>query len=422
MTAVFAGRRRAEQFAALLERPDAATTSTGQGELLELVAALRATPPVEARPAFVRDLRAELLTAADTLLVPTPGPPVPDAQTARLTLPPAQRRRDRRVTALVGALALVGATTSMAVAAQDALPGEALYPVKRTIEDLRADLRVDDHAKGQLLLTDAATRLGEVSTLSRDQDQPDVLAVADTLDAFATQARAASALLLADYAEHAHESSVARLRDFDATSLRRLTQLEPVVPVEARAELMAAARALFEIDAAAQRTCPGCGGTGIHEIPGVFAGVASGTAPAVARSFTLHPLARPQAPAAPGPRASTTGPGRPPGGTARQPGGTGSADGAAPTTGDPAVPQPSGDPLGALIAPVTGPVTGPVGPTTGPLPGGAALPTSDPLPGTVGELLQHPGDALQDPTGNTTGDTTGGLTDPVPGVSDSLLP
>jgi hypothetical protein len=62
MTAVFAARRRAEEFAALLEHPDA-TATTGQTELLGLVEALRATPAVEARAAFVSDLRAELMTA-----------------------------------------------------------------------------------------------------------------------------------------------------------------------------------------------------------------------------------------------------------------------------------------------------------------------------------------------------------------------
>ena len=35
-------------------------------ELLELVRPLRETPPVEARPEFVADLRARLMTAADT--------------------------------------------------------------------------------------------------------------------------------------------------------------------------------------------------------------------------------------------------------------------------------------------------------------------------------------------------------------------
>jgi hypothetical protein len=41
------------------------------------------------------------------------------------------------------------------------------------------------------------------------------------------------------------------------------------------------------------------------------------------------------------------------------------------------------------------------------------------LPGTVGELLQQAGGAVKDATKDATGT---GLTDPAPGVTDSLLP
>jgi hypothetical protein len=133
MTAVFATRRRAEEFARLLDAPSPADVPAGQRDLLEVVASLRATPAVEPRPEFVSDLRARLMSAADTLLEPTPAPATTAAETARLTLPPARRRRDRRFAVAVGGLALVGATTSMAVAAQTALPGESLYPVTRAI-------------------------------------------------------------------------------------------------------------------------------------------------------------------------------------------------------------------------------------------------------------------------------------------------
>ena len=50
MTAVFATRRRAEEFARLLDAPSPAAAPAGQRELLEVVASLRATPAVEPRP------------------------------------------------------------------------------------------------------------------------------------------------------------------------------------------------------------------------------------------------------------------------------------------------------------------------------------------------------------------------------------
>lgn len=425
MTAVFAGRRRAEEFAALLEHPQPAPGSADQRALLELVAALRATPDVEPRPEFTADLRARLMVAADTLLVPTTEP-APSAETRRLTLPPAQKRRDRRLAALVGGLALAGATGSVAVAAQDALPGEALYPVKRAIEDVRTGATSGDADRGAALLATAATRLDEVTALSRGGAPLEDLAVADALEDFGEQATEASGLLLGDHARNGTERSVARLRDFDAASLARLEALEPRVPPAARDELMDAARLLFRIDAAAERACPVCGGAGIREIPGVFAPVASGPARVVVPSSTLEPRQRPEDPEGPDdpddgasgsrtpPLAPTPGTGLPTG--ALPPGSvTADRDGAhdgGGADGD-GLPDPGDDPVGTL---------------TDVLPGDGALPGSGggPSPSGIDRLLEDAGIAVEDVTGGISSGVTGrvtervgGLVDPVP---ESLAP
>jgi hypothetical protein len=402
MTAVFAARRRAEEFARLLDDPRATSATAGQRELLDVVAALRATPEVEPRPEFVRDLRAQLMSAADTLLVPADGTHRPSAaETARLTLPPARRRRDRRLAAAVGGLALVGATTSMAVAAQTALPGDSLYPVKRAIENVHTGLSTGDADRGVVLLANAAGRLHEVSALSRGEDAPNALVVADTLDAFSDQAGDASDLLLDDYARHGRESSIRDLRDFDAASLERLTTLEPLVPASARDELMDAARLLFEIDAAAQQACPTCGGVGIHEVPGAFAPVASGTAPATVSSPTLQPRT-----ARPGGGSTRTGtPGTP--GTALP--GTTLPPGSVSTGGGGSATQPAEDPIGELAQTLTG---------------GAALPTSAPTPGAdplgeTGKALKDATETVKDGIGST---VTDGPADLIEDLTDPLQP
>jgi len=286
MTPVFAARRRAEEFASLVDAP-----STGRSgdprydDLLRLVGSLRETIPVTARPEFVAGLRERLLTAADTALVPAAG----DAtrlrtETERLTLPPRRSARERRIAAAVGGLALVGATTSVAMAAQDALPGEALYPVKRAVENARTGLQIHEGDKGVTLLATASGRLDEVSALSEQNDGSDTLAIADTLDVFADQATEASELLLADYAEGGDPSSITELRDFTSVSLDQLAALEPDVPDAARDELVRAAQLLVEIDAAAQQACPLCAGLGITEVPRIFAPTAA--------TFTVpHPIA-----------------------------------------------------------------------------------------------------------------------------------
>ena len=49
-------------------------------------------------------------------------------------------KRERRLVAVASAAVLLGGTAGMATAAQNALPGEALYPIKRGIEKAEAGL------------------------------------------------------------------------------------------------------------------------------------------------------------------------------------------------------------------------------------------------------------------------------------------
>lgn len=263
MTWGFTAQRRADEFNTLVEgRSTSADPTSGaprDGDLLELVGAMRAVPEIHARPEFVSDLRALLMAEAETALVP--------ADTSRLRLPERQPRRERRVAAIVGGIAIVGATTSVAVAAQSALPGETLYPIKRVIEGAHTGLSVGEGNKGTTVLANASDRLDEVDALTRKDDAAADLRVADTLATFTDQATQASDLLLSDYAHSGNESSIVALRDFASSSLQTLADLEPLVPVDARDELIRAARALEGIAAEAALRCPSCGGTPIESIP-----------------------------------------------------------------------------------------------------------------------------------------------------------
>ena len=262
MTPVFPARG-AEEFDRLVEglstRP---VRDTRTSDLLELVGSLRAVEPVAPRPEFSAALRERLMDAADSLLVP-------DEEVRRLTLPPRAKARDRRIAVLVGAAAMVGASTSLAVAAQSALPGEMLYPLKRVLEDAETGARLSDDARGVSLLGNATDRLGEVTELLRTGDLRQAPAVETTLADFSDQSLEASDLILSDYEESGDTASVEELRDFAATSLQTLAQLETLLPEEARDELQHAAEVLSEIDAAASRVCPSCSG-GITQIPPVL--------------------------------------------------------------------------------------------------------------------------------------------------------
>ncbi|WP_395657072.1 DUF5667 domain-containing protein [Nocardioides sp.] len=264
MTWGFPAQRRADDFDALVEAGTADSPTTRDADLLELVGALRATPKVTARPEFVADLRAALLAEAETALAP--------ADTSKLRLPERRPVRERRFAAvLVGGITAVGVTTGVAVASQGALPGEALYPVKRAIESAHAGLSVGEGSKGSTILASASDRLDEVDALSQQDDFGDEIRIAQTLDTFTAQATEASDLLLADYAHHGDASSIAELRDFASSSLDQLAALEPLVPASARDELIRAARTLETIDSEAAQRCPQCGGTPIESIPPVLA-------------------------------------------------------------------------------------------------------------------------------------------------------
>jgi hypothetical protein len=267
MTSVFASRRRAEEFNSLVEAPRTGAARPASDahleEFLTIVESLRDVPAAEPRPEFVASLRAELMAAADTLLVP--------ATDDRLALPARNARRDRRLAAAIGGLAVVGASTSMAVAAQSALPGEMLYPLKRAMEDAQTGVASGSDAQALSLLDSATSRLGEVRELGREGELTDEAgAVSSTFTDFGTQANRAADLVLADYAETGDRDLVRQLNDFTGASMDTLQSLESSIPASARDELQAAVEIVSEIDARAREACPSCGGAGVDQVPPVL--------------------------------------------------------------------------------------------------------------------------------------------------------
>ncbi len=263
MTAAFSARRRADEFEALLSRgPDAPLTDRDAARfaaLLEVVDDLRSMPQVAPRPEFVASLRERLMTEADTVLLRQPPTP------ARLAMPTASRPRQRRLAAALGGAALVGATATMAVAAQTSLPGESLYGVKRGIEAAQVRLATDDAARGRALLTQAETRLSELEAIAAGDGGREEL-VPDTLDAFTDQSSDGVRSLLAAYGQTGAERDAQLARDFTAQSMERLDALQDDVPASARDELVAAGRTLADLDLEVSTACPSCRG-GITTTP-----------------------------------------------------------------------------------------------------------------------------------------------------------
>ena len=189
-------------------------------------------PRRAARPSSSPTCASELMAAADTVLLPSD-----DTRGSRLPAAP-HPPASAGIAAVVGGLAIVGATTSVAVAAQSALPGEALYPLKRAIENAQTGIRVDEAARAPRCWPTRPTGSTRSPPSAATGDLGDGAAIAATLNTFTEQAIAASDLLLADYADHRR-----RALDRRAARLHRRPACRPwpssrrCVPAEARDEL-----------------------------------------------------------------------------------------------------------------------------------------------------------------------------------------
>lgn len=275
MTPPFA-HRTAEDFQRALEGRPTPTRrgSTDVQELLEVVDALHRVPEVEARTDFVDDLRTRLLAAAETDLVP--APPVLRAvgrTTAPTRLTP--RRRPVRLGTAVAALAVVAGTAGAAAAASSALPGDALYPVKRGIEDVRTAAQLGDAGTGRSLLDEAAARLDEARELQRSQADP--LLVAGAVADFRTAAGDGAAHLFRAYADSGHRADVSTVRTFVQTHMGQVSTMARTGDQGVDDVLLEAADTLATLDQQAHDLCASCGPGPVAQVPITLAS-ASGAA------------------------------------------------------------------------------------------------------------------------------------------------
>lgn len=71
--------------------------------------------------------------------------------------------------ALVAVLGLGAAGGGVALASEDSLPGQVLYPVKLVVEDLRIAMGSSSEAKAEQSLSFLDSRLGEIEALNKQQ-------------------------------------------------------------------------------------------------------------------------------------------------------------------------------------------------------------------------------------------------------------
>ncbi|WCN81030.1 DUF5667 domain-containing protein [Micromonospora sp. LH3U1] len=224
-------RRRAERFAQLLDEANGArrhhVRSRADGQLAPLVAVgqrLSVDPPaVEVNPDFRTGLRAMLLATAEREGLGTaPATTEPATTTARGRLLPAAtaRRARARGAILVGIAAGAIAVSGISAASENAVPGDALYGMKRSTERAQLALASSDISRGQLFLDFARTRLGEAAKLRGDRIG--YSAVLDDMDA---DTRQGVRLLTAAAVQRAEPGSLDTLNIFVSGQRRAVSAL-----------------------------------------------------------------------------------------------------------------------------------------------------------------------------------------------------
>lgn len=181
-------RRRAERFAQLLDEANGGrrhhVRSKADGELTALVEVSRRLtaerPDVEPGAEFRTGLRAMLVATAEREGIGTPAKTTTGVRGALLPAITGRRARARGAI-LVGVAAGAVALSGISAASENALPGDALYGMKRSTERAQLALASSDISRGQLFLDFARTRLDEAASV-RD-DQLGFSAVLDDMDA-----------------------------------------------------------------------------------------------------------------------------------------------------------------------------------------------------------------------------------------------
>ncbi|MBY8872968.1 DUF5667 domain-containing protein [Micromonospora sp. PLK6-60] len=257
-------RRRAERFSQLLDEADGGrrhhVRSRADDQLAPLVTVSKrlrsGRPEVEVDAGFRTGLRAMLVATAEREGIgaatvenagTASGRATAGASTKGSFLPAVTARRARaRGAVLVGVAAGAIALSGISAASENAVPGDALYGMKRSTERAQLALASSDISRGQLFLDFARTRLGEAATMRGDR--PAFTAVLDDMDA---DTRQGVRLLTTTAAQRAESAGLDAVNAFLTGQRRELAGLLGTVT---RAERDRTHRSIALLDAIRKRS------------------------------------------------------------------------------------------------------------------------------------------------------------------------
>ena len=232
-------KRRAEQFADLLERNDRTDDPT-LAPLVALSTALESAAPATApAPEFRTALRQRLVAVATVQGVGETA-----SVSSRVRESAGAWKVQRRLALVAGGAAAVTAVAGVGVGASKSLPGDAFYGLKRADENVQLALARGDEAKGKKHLEFARARLSEVKALAARGEalpalvpgQPDAAAapqstgsdtIAATLRAMDEQTRAGATDLFLAYQ---HSGSTEPLKTLNSFTVKQYAELMALLP------------------------------------------------------------------------------------------------------------------------------------------------------------------------------------------------
>ncbi|MFI6229797.1 DUF5667 domain-containing protein [Micromonospora echinospora] len=259
-------RRRAERFAQLLDEANGGRRHHVRSRVDDRLGGLvglgrqlgSAAPPVEVDADFRTGLRAMLVAAAEREGVGATATPAAGAEPAgrrssaavspRGPLVPSvtARRARARGAILIGVAAGAVAVSGISAASENAVPGDALYGMKRSTERAQLALANSNLSRGQLFLDFARTRLGEASEVRGDRAAFE--AILDDMD---EDTRQGVRLLTTTAVERADAAGLDAVDTFVTGQRRAVAAL---LDGASRAERDRARGSLALLDAARQRS------------------------------------------------------------------------------------------------------------------------------------------------------------------------
>ncbi len=245
-------KREADAFEAALRGAPADPAVTEMVRHAEALCARAAT--VAPADDFRQALRERLMAEAPELLVAQARPAVAPTRTLGV------RRRVARLSA--AAIVAVGGIGIVASSAQ-AVPGDMLYGVKRSVESVELALHRSDVSRGQFQLEQARERLAEAEHLA---DEGELDRAASALADFRTQAGAGTADLFTHYEADGETATVESVNDFAADSASTLTELAPQFPGSSADPVELAMDAVRDIATQASSLCLECSPVTLPEL------------------------------------------------------------------------------------------------------------------------------------------------------------